>query len=73
MPELQRGDARGTKSARGVSWQQCSAETVEGELVSMACVASVRLTGTVMEPRKDKARWFCIRRAVKLAKCAVLR
>ena len=35
----------------------------------MACVAGVRLTGTVMEPRKDEARWFCINREVKLAEC----
>ena len=36
------------------------AERAQGDLVNMACVASVRLTGTVMEPREDKARWFCI-------------
>ena len=69
MPEEQRGDARGATSTRGVPWQQTSAETAEGELVNAACVASVRLTGTVMEPRHDKARWFCIRRGVKLAEC----
>ena len=34
-----------------------------------AGVGSVRGTGKVMEPRQDKARWFCIRREVELAKC----
>ena len=38
MPVEQRGDARDTKSVRGVPWQQTSAETAEDELVSMACV-----------------------------------
>ena len=71
MPEEQRSDAGDTKSVRGVPWQQTSAETAEGELVDMACVASVRLTGAVKEPREDKARWFCIKREVKLAKCGL--
>ena len=52
MTEEQRGDARDAKSARGVPWQQSSAETGEGEMVNAACAASVRLTGTVMDPRK---------------------
>ena len=47
---------------------QTSAEIVEGEVVNAACVASVRLTGTVMEPGEDKARWFRIKRGVELVK-----
>ena len=27
------------------------------------------MTRAVMEPREDKARWFCVWREVKLAKC----
>ena len=60
MPEEQRGDAKDTKSTRGVPWQRN---------LSMACVASVQMTVTVKELREDEARWFCIRREVKLAKC----
>ena len=40
MPEEQR-DVRDAKSARDVARQQNSVETVEGELVTMACVVSV--------------------------------
>ena len=69
MPEEQRSDARYTKSVRGVPWQQDSAETAGDELVSMTCVVIVQMTGTVMEPKEDKARWFCVKREVKLAKC----
>ena len=69
MAEEQRGDARGTKSVRWVPWQQTSAERAQSNLVNLACVASVRLTGTVMEPREDNACWFCIGREVKLARC----
>ena len=69
MPEEQRGDARDAKSSRGVPWQQTSAEIAEGELVNTAYVASVRLTGTVVEPREDEARWFFIKREVKLVEC----
>ena len=43
--------------------------TLQDATVNAACVASVRVTGKVMEPRKDKARWFCFRREVELAKC----
>ena len=43
--------------------------TLQDATVNAACVASVRVTGTVMEPREDKARWFCSRREVELAKC----
>ena len=43
--------------------------TLQDATVNAACVASVRVTGTVMEAREDKARWFCIRREVELAKC----
>ena len=53
MREEQRGDARDARSARGVPWQQNSAETAEIELVSMTCGASVRLTRKVMETRED--------------------
>ena len=35
----------------------------------MAWVVSVQMTGTVKELGEDEARWFCIRREVKLAKC----
>ena len=69
MSEEHRGDARDTKSVRVVTRQQTSAKTAEGDLVNMACVVSARLTETVMEPREDKARWFCVRREAKLAKC----
>ena len=34
--------------------------TLQDATVNAACVASVRVTGKVMEPREDKARWFCI-------------
>ena len=47
MRKEQRDDARGTKSVRGVPWQQTSAETAESQLV-----ASVRSTETVVEPRE---------------------
>ena len=63
MPETRR------ESVGGVPWQQTSAETVEGELVCMAGVVSVQLTGRVIEPREHKARWFYNWREVKLAKC----
>ena len=43
--------------------------TLQDATVNAACVASVRVTGTVMEPREDKARWFCIRPEVEHAKC----
>ena len=43
--------------------------TLQDATVNAACVASVRVIGKVMEPREDKARWFCIRRDVELAKC----
>ena len=43
--------------------------TLQDATVNAACVASVRLTGTVMEPSDDKASWFCIKREVELAKC----
>ena len=69
MPEEQRGDAGDVKSTRGVPRQQTSAEVAGGELVNTAGVASVRLTGMVMEPREDEARWIGIRRVVKLAEC----
>ena len=71
MPEEQRGDARDAKSTRGVRWQQTSTETAEGELENTASVASVRVTGTVVEPREDKALWFCGSRATQLAKCGL--
>ena len=58
LTEERRGDAKDAKSVRGVARQQKSVETVKGELVSMACVVGVRLTGTVMEPREYKVRWF---------------
>ena len=58
MPEEQRGDAKDTKS--GVPWQRN---------LSMAWVVSVQMTGTVKELREDEARWFYIRREVKLAQC----
>ena len=58
--EEQRGDAKDTKSTRGVPWQRN---------VSMACAASVQMAGTVKELREDEARWFCVRREVKLAQC----
>ena len=43
--------------------------TLQDATMNVACVASVRVTGKVMEPREDKARWFCIKREVELAKC----
>ena len=43
--------------------------TLQDATVNAACGASVQVTGKVMEPREDKARWFCIRRDVELAKC----
>ena len=69
VPEGQRGDAGDAKSVRGVLWQPNSAETAEGELVSMACAVSFQLTGTVREPREDKARCFDSGREVEVAKC----
>ena len=69
VPKEQRDGARDAKSTRSVPWQLTSAETAGGELVNAACVASVRSTGTVMEPSEDKARWFCIKREAELAKC----
>ena len=68
MLEEQRGDAR-DKSISGVPYQQTSAERTEGKPVKSACVASVRPTGTVTEPRGNKARWFCVKREAKLAEC----
>ena len=56
MPEAQRGDARDTMSVMRVPWQQSSAKSAEGEMVIMACVVSVRMTGTIMEPREYKVR-----------------
>ena len=53
MPEEQRGDAKDTKSARDVPWQTKVSHL--NELVSRTCVANVQLTGTVVEPREDKA------------------
>ena len=35
----------------------------------MHAVESGQMTGTVMEPREDKARWFRIKREAELAKC----
>ena len=67
--EKQRGDARDPKSTRGVPWQQCSAETAGGETVNAACVTNVLSIETVVEPRENKARWFYVKREVKLAKC----
>ena len=69
VPEGQRGDAGDAKSVIGVLWQPNSAETAEGELVSMSCVVSFQLTGTVREPREDKARCFDSGREVEVAKC----
>ena len=46
----------------------CEGCDVAGRNSERANVASVRLTEKVMEPREDKARWFCIRREVELAK-----
>ena len=42
--------------------------TLQDATVNAACVASVRVTRKVMEPREDKARWFCTRREVEIAK-----
>ena len=50
-----------TRAVKDVTWQDAT--------VNAACVASVRVTRKVMEPREDKARWLCIRREVELAKC----
>ena len=72
-PKEQRDGARDAKSTRSVSWQQTSADTAGGELVNAVCVANVQLTGTVMEPREDKAGWFCIKREAELAKCGFQR
>ena len=44
--------------------------TLQDATVNAACVASVRATGRIMEPREDKACWFCIKREVELVKCA---
>ena len=49
--------------------QQDPAETAEDELVSMTCVVSDQMAGTVVEPIEDKARWFCGGREVEHAKC----
>ena len=57
------------QSTRGVPRQQTSAETVGGEVANGARVASVRSTETVVELGEYKARWFCGRRGVELAKC----
>ena len=43
--------------------------TLQDATVTAACLASVRVTGTLMEPREAKVRWVCIRREVELAKC----
>ena len=43
--------------------------TLQDATVNAACVASVRSTGKVMDLRKDKARWFRIRRDAELAMC----
>ena len=43
--------------------------TLQDATVNAACVASVRMTFPIMEAREDKARWFCIKREVELAKC----
>ena len=43
--------------------------TLQDATVNAACVASVRVTRNVMEPREDKARWFRIKREAELAKC----
>ena len=69
MPEGRRGDARNAKGVKGVPWQQNSAETAEGELVCMACVVSVQILKTVIEPRLHIARCFYSRREVELTKC----
>ena len=54
-PKEQRDGARDAKSTRSISWQHTSAGTAGGELVNAACVASVRLTATVMEPRRQSS------------------
>ena len=55
MPEEQRSDARDMKSARCVPLQQDPAETAEEELVSMTCVVSDQVAGTVVEPRRRQS------------------